>query len=41
MRFEKTPVDIKGQVFRNVEDPHNVGDWSVQFQVKLLFPKGN
>jgi len=40
VRFGNTPVDFKGQVFYNVEAPEDVGDWSVQFQVKLLFPKG-
>ena len=39
VRFGKTPVDLKAQVFYNVEAPKNVGDWSSQFQVKLLFPK--
>jgi hypothetical protein len=40
VRFGKQPVDFKGQVFYNVEAPEFVGDWSFQFQVKFLFPKG-
>ncbi len=40
MRFGQQPVDFKGQVFYNVEAPKFVGDWSFQFQVKFLFPKG-
>ena len=39
-RFGQQPVDFKGQVFYNVEAPEFVGDWSFQFQVKFLFPKG-
>jgi hypothetical protein len=39
VRFGKAPVDFKAQVFYNIEAPKNVGDWSFQFQVKLLFPK--
>lgn len=39
VRFGKLPIDFKGQAFWNAEAPKNTGDWSVQFQVKLLFPK--
>jgi hypothetical protein len=39
VQFGKTPVDLKAQVFYNIEAPENVGDWSFQFQLKLLFPK--
>ena len=39
VRFGKQPVDFRGQVFYNLEDPQSVGDWSFQFQVKWLFPK--
>jgi len=39
MKFGKQPVDLKLQGFYNVEKPKNANDWSLQFQVKLLFPK--
>jgi hypothetical protein len=39
VRFGKLPVDFKGQGFVNVEKPKNAADWSLQFQVKFLFPK--
>ena len=38
-RFGKLPVDFKLQAFGNVEKPENGADWSLQFAVKLLFPK--
>jgi len=39
VRFGKQPVDFKLQSFWNAEKPQGAADWSLQFQVKLLFPK--
>ena len=39
MRFGKLPVDFKFQGFWNAEKPEGASDWSLQLQVKLLFPK--
>jgi len=39
IKFGKQLVDLKLQGFYNVEKPKNANDWSLQFQVKLLFPK--
>lgn len=39
VKFGEQPVDLKLQGFYNVEKPKNANDWSLQFQVKLLFPK--
>ena len=39
MRFGKLPVDFKLQGFWNAEKPEGASDWSLQFQVKFLFPK--
>jgi len=39
VKFGKQPVDLKLQGFYNVEKPKGAADWSLQFQVKLLFPK--
>ena len=39
VKFGNQPVDLKLQGFYNVEKPKNANDWSLQFQVKLLFPK--
>ena len=39
VKFGKQPVDLKLQGFYNVEKPKNANNWSLQFQVKLLFPK--
>ena len=39
MRFGKQPVDFKLAGYYNVEKPKFGPDWSLQFQVKLLFPK--
>jgi hypothetical protein len=39
VRFGKQPVDFKLQAFYNVEKSKFAPDWSLQFQVKLLFPK--
>jgi len=41
VRFGKAPVDMKLQGFYNVEKPEGAATWSVQFQFKLLFPKGS
>jgi hypothetical protein len=39
VNFGNQPVDLKLQGFYNVENPKGTADWSMQFQVKLLFPK--
>ena len=39
VRFSKQPVDFKLQGFWNAEKPDNAADWTVQLQVKFLFPK--
>lgn len=39
IRIGKLPVDIKLQPFWYAEKPDNGPDWSLQLQVKLLFPK--
>ena len=39
IRFGKQPVDIKAQGFVNAVKPDGAADWSLQVQVKLLFPK--
>jgi hypothetical protein len=39
VKFGKQPVDFKVQPFFYAEAPENGPDWSLQFQVKLLFPK--
>jgi hypothetical protein len=39
VKFGKRPVDFKVQSFWYAEKPDNGPDWSLQLQVKLLFPK--
>jgi hypothetical protein len=39
IRFGKQPVDIKAQGFVNAVKPDGAADWTLQVQVKLLFPK--
>ena len=39
VRFGEQAVDFKLQGFWNAEKPKGAADWSLQFQVKLLFPK--
>ena len=39
IKIGKQPVDIKLQPFWYAEKPDNGPDWSLQFQVKFLFPK--
>ena len=39
VRFGKQPVDFKLAAYANVEKPDLGPDWSLQFQVKMLFPK--
>ena len=39
IRFGKQPVDIIAQGFVNAVKPDGAADWSLQVQVKLLFPK--
>lgn len=40
VRFGKLPVDMKLQGFYNAEKPDGAATWSIQFQFKLLFPRG-
>jgi hypothetical protein len=35
----KLPLNIYGQLFRNVKSPDDTTDWSARLQVQLLFPK--
>lgn len=35
----KQPVDLKGQAFWDAEKSSGAANWSLQFQVKFLFPK--
>jgi hypothetical protein len=39
VRFGKLPVDLKAQGFVNAVKPDGTADWSLQLQVKFLFPK--
>ncbi len=39
IRIGKQPVDIKVQAFWNAVKPDGAADWTVQVQLKLLFPK--
>jgi hypothetical protein len=39
IRFGQLPVDVKAQGFVNAVKPDGAADWSLQVQVKLLFPK--
>jgi hypothetical protein len=38
-RIGKVPVNTQLQAFYNVEKPDLAADWSLRFQVQLLFPK--
>jgi hypothetical protein len=40
IHFEKLPVNVYTQFFRNVESPDGTTRWSARFQVQFLFPKG-
>jgi hypothetical protein len=39
VRAGKLPLNIYGQLFRNVKSPAGTTDWSARLQVQLLFPK--
>ena len=39
VRFGKQPVDFKLVAYDNVEKPEFGADWTLQFTVKMLFPK--
>ena len=39
VRFGNQPVDFKAAYYNNVESPRFGSDWSLQLQVKFLFPK--
>jgi hypothetical protein len=39
VHLEKLPVNIYGQLFRNVESPDYTTNWSARLQVQFLFPK--
>ena len=40
VRVGELPVDRKLQAFYNAEKPDGAATWALQFQFKLLFPKG-
>jgi hypothetical protein len=39
IHLDKLPVNIYGQMFRNVESPTYATNWSARLQVQFLFPK--
>lgn len=39
VRMGKLPLNIKSQIFYNIEKPTGGADWTWQFQVQLMFPK--
>jgi len=39
VRIGKAPVDVKLQAFGFPEKPKGAASWSVQLQIKFLFPK--
>ena len=39
VRFGQQPVDLKMQGFWNAKKPDGAADWSLQLQIKFLFPK--
>jgi hypothetical protein len=39
IRFGQLPVDVKAQGFVNAVKPDGAANWTLQVQVKLLFPK--
>ena len=39
LRFGKLPVNFQTQAFYNVEKPDGAATWSIQFEVKFLFPE--
>lgn len=39
VRIGKLPVNLQLQAYYNVAKPDEVGDWTIRFQVQLLFPK--
>lgn len=41
VRFGQAPVDFRLRAFYNVEKPDNASNWTAQFEVKFLFPKGS
>lgn len=40
LRIGAQPVNIQLQTFYNVQRPAGVGEWSIRFQIQLLFPSG-
>ena len=38
IEFGKLPVDLKAQAFVNAVKPDGVENWTLQLQVKFLFP---
>lgn len=40
VHFERLPVNIYTQFFRNAEYPDGTTHWSARFQMQFLFPKG-
>lgn len=39
VRLGKLPVNLQLQAYYNVAKPDAVGDWTIRFQIQLLFPK--
>ncbi|MEO2169198.1 MAG: hypothetical protein ABGY42_13990 [bacterium] len=40
LRLGGLPMNLQAQAFGNVISPENTPDWSLRFQVQLLFPTG-
>jgi hypothetical protein len=40
LRLGKLPVNMQLQAYDNVVKPDAIGDWTVRFQIQLLFPAG-
>ena len=39
VKFGNQPVDLRAAYYNNIESPKFGSDWSLQLQVKFLFPK--
>ncbi len=40
-RFGQLPLNLRLAAFSNVERPSGAADWSLQFRIQFLFPKGS
>lgn len=40
LRIGKLPVNLQLQAYYNVQKPDQIGDWTIRFQIQLLFPAG-